>query len=156
MSPSTTVKVLAVPVGFSIAVFTHAFHNTFSGLIGGVGGFLAGTAVDYLGFALMLGFVIWMIVRERELLQRHLREEVDKGYLSQKQYHSALSFFQANAYLSALMSGSFLKTARFYQVCGELAHKKEQFHRLGDERGNLHSIEKLRSELLALSPVAKT
>jgi RsiW-degrading membrane proteinase PrsW (M82 family) len=156
MSTNTTIKVLAVPIGFSIAVFTHAFHNTFSGLVGGFGGFLVGTAVDYLGYALMLSFIVWMIVRERDILKRHLREEVEKGYLSAGQYHSALSFFQLNAYLSALSSGSFLKTARFYQVCGELAHKKEQFTRMGDERGNIHTIEKLRSELLALSPVAKT
>jgi protease PrsW len=155
MSPNPAIKVLAVPIGFSIAVFAHAFHNTFSGLVGGFGGFLAGTAVDYLGYAFMLGFIAWMIVREREILKHHLREEVEKGYLSAGQYNSALSFFQWNAYLSALTSGSFLKTARFYQVCGELAHKKEQLTKLGDERGNLHIIEKLRSELLALAPVAK-
>jgi RsiW-degrading membrane proteinase PrsW (M82 family) len=155
MSTTPAIKVLAVPIGFSVAVFAHAFHNTFSGLVGGFGGFLAGTAVDYLGFALMLGFIIWMIVREREILKRHLPEEVEKGYLSPGQYNSALAFFQMNAYLSALTSGSFLKTARFYQVCGELAHKKEQFTRLGEERGNTHIIEKLRSELVALSPMAK-
>jgi protease PrsW len=156
MSSSTAVKLIAVPIGFTIAVFAHAFHNTFSGLVGGFGGFLAGTAMDYLGYALMLGFIVWMIVRERNILQRHLREEVDKGYLSPRQYNSALSFFQLNAYLSALSSGSLLKTARFYQVCGELAHKKEQFTKLGNERGNIHIIEKLRSELLALAPVAKS
>lgn len=155
-SSNTAIKFLAVPIGFSAAVFTHAFHNTFSGLIGGFGGFVAGMLVDYLGYALMLGFILWMIVHERNILKRHLPEEVEKGYLSTKQYHSALSFIQMNAYLSALMSGSFLKTARFYQVCGELAHKKEQFTRLGDERGNTRIIEDLRSELVALARVAKT
>ena len=156
MSRNTLVKILAVPAGYTVAVFTHAFHNTFSGLIGGVGGLLAGTLVDYLGYAIMLGFILWMIVHERNILKRHLVEEVEKGYMSQKQYHSALSFFQTNAYWSALMSGSFLKTARFYQVCGELAHKKEQFTRLGDEKGTTRIIEQLRSELVALSPAAKT
>lgn len=156
MSTNKAVKVLAILIGFSIAVFAHAFHNTFSGLVGGFGGFLAGTFVDYLGYAMMLGFIAWMIVRERDILKRQLPEEVEKGYLSQRQFHSALSFFQINAYMSALISGSFLKTARFYQVCGELAHKKEQFKRLGDERGNTHIIERLRSEMLALSPLAKT
>ena len=125
------------------------------GLIGGLGGFIAGTAVDYLGYAFMIGFIIWMILNERNILKRHLREEVEKGYLSQRQYNSALSFFQANAYLSALTSGSFLKTARFYQVCGELAHKKEQLNRLGEERGNTRLIERLRTELVALAPAAK-
>jgi len=156
MSTNTAIKVLAVPIGFSIAVFAHAFHNTFSGLVGGFGGFLASTFVDYLGYAMMLSFIAWMIVRERDILKRQLPEEVEKGYLSQSQYHSALSFFQINAYLSALLSRSFLKTARFYQVCGEPAHKKEQFKRLGDERGNTCIIEGLRSELVALSRVAKT
>ena len=156
MSRNMLVKILAVPAGYSAAVFTHAFHNTFSGLIGGVGGLLAGTLVDYLGYAIMLGFILWMIVHERNILKRHLAEEVEKGYISQKQYHSALSFFQTNAYWSALMSGSFLKTARFYQVCGELAHKKEQRARLGEEKGTTRIIEQLRSELVALSPAAKT
>ncbi len=155
LSKNWAVKVLAVPIGFSIAVFAHAFHNTFSGLVGGFGGFLAGTAVDYLGYVLMLSFIVWMIVRERDILKRQLPEEVEKGYLSQRQYHSALSFFQIGAYLSALLSGTFRKTARFYQVCGELAHKKEQFKRFGDERGNIRIIESLRSELVALSPAAK-
>jgi hypothetical protein len=156
MSPDMAAKFLAVPVGFAAAVFTHAFHNTFSGLIGGFEGLLAGTLVDYLGYALMLGFIIWMIVNERNILRRHLREEVEKGYISQGQYNSAVSFFQTNAHFSALMSGSFSKTARFYQVCGELAHKKEQFTRLGEERGNTRLIEQLRSELAALGPGAKT
>jgi hypothetical protein len=48
-----------------------------------------------------------------------------------------------------------MKTSRFYQVCGELAHKKEQLIKL-DERGNTRIIEQLRSELVALAPVAKT
>lgn len=156
ISANAFIKLIAVPIGFAVAVFAHAFHNTFSGLIGGLGGFIAGTTVDYLGYAFMLAFIVWMIVRERDILRRQLPEEVEKGYLSQKQYLSALSFFQVNAYLSALTSGTFRKTARFYQVCGELAHKKEQLKRLGDERGNARIIEALRSELVALSPAAKT
>lgn len=155
ISPNMAVKILAVPLGYSAAVITHAFHNTFSGLIGGFQGLIAGTVVDYLGYAFMLAFIIWMIVHERSILKRHLREEMEKGYISQRQYNSAISFFQTNAHLSALSSGSFLKTARFYQVCGELAHKKEQFARLGDEKGNTGIIENLRSELVTLAPIAK-
>ena len=155
ISTNAVIKIFAVPIGFAAAVFTHAFHNTFSGLVDGLGGFLVGTAIDYLGYALMFGFILWMILHERNLLRHHLREEVDKGYLSQGQYNSALAFFQTNAYLSALVSGTFRKTARFYQVCGELAHKKEQLKRLGEERGNSRIIEDLRSEMVALAQVAK-
>lgn len=156
MSRNTLVKVLAVPTGYAAAVFTHAFHNTFSGLIGGFEGLVAGTFVDYVGYALMLAFIIWIVIHERSLLKRHLIEELEKGYISQSQYNCAVSFFQTNAHMSALLSGNYLKTARFYQVCGELAHKKEQYTRLGDEQGNTGIIEKLRSELVALAPIAKT
>ena len=156
LSRNTLVQILAVPAGYTVAVMAHAFHNTFGGLIGGVNGLIAGTFVDYIGYTFMLGFIIWVIVRERNVLKKHLREEMEKGYISQRQYVSALSFFQTSAYLSALTSRTFLKTARFYQVCGELAHKKEQRAQLGEELGNTRMIEQLRSELLALAPVAKT
>ncbi len=155
LSRNPLVKFLAIPAGYTVAVFLHAFHNTFSGLIGGFNGFLAGTFIDYLGYAFMLGFIIWVVVNERNILKRQLSEEVEKGYISQRQYHTAVSFFQTSAHLSALTSGTFMKTSRFYQVCGELAHKKEQLVKL-DERGNTRIIEQLRSELVALAPVART
>ena len=103
----------------------------------------------------MLLFIIWMIVYERNILKRNLREEVTNGLISQTQYNSATSFFQTNAHLSALTSGTFRSTARFYQVCGELAHKKEQLAKLGDETGNTKIIEKLRAELIQLAPQAR-
>ena len=148
-------KILAVPTGYAIAVTAHAFHNTFSGLVGGVSGFVAGTLIDYAGYIVMLLFILWMVVYERNILKRNLREEVTTGLISQKQYISATSFFQTNAHLSALTSGTFRSTARFYQVCGELAHKKEQLARLGDESGNTRIIEKLRTELNQLAPRAR-
>jgi hypothetical protein len=46
-------------------------------------------------------------------------------------------------------------TSRFYQVCGELAHKKEQLKKLGDESGNAAIIDKLRIELASLAAQAK-
>jgi RsiW-degrading membrane proteinase PrsW (M82 family) len=155
MTPNVLVKIIAVPTGFAIAVVAHAFHNTFSGLIGGFEGLLAGTFVDYLGYAVMLIFIIWMIVYERNILKKHLHDELTSGLISSRQYTSATSFFQTNAHLTALTSGTFRSTARFYQVCGELAHKKEQLAKMGDENGNMKIIETLRSELSQLGPQAK-
>jgi RsiW-degrading membrane proteinase PrsW (M82 family) len=155
MTRNVLVKIIAVPTGYAIAVVAHAFHNTFSGLIGGVEGLIAGTFVDYIGYAAMLIFIIWMIVYERNILKKHLRDELTNGLISQKQYTSATSFFQTNAHLSALASGNFRSTARFYQVCGELAHKKEQLAKIGDEAGNTKLIEGLRAELTQLAPQAK-
>lgn len=155
MTRNVFVKLIAIPTGYAIAVVAHAFHNTFSGLIGGVQGLLAGTFVDYLGYAVMLIFVIWMVVYERNILKRNLQEEVTNGLISPQQYQSATSFFQTNAHLAALTSGTFRSTARFYQVCGELAHKKEQLAKVGDEGGNTIIIEKLRAELTQLGPQAR-
>jgi RsiW-degrading membrane proteinase PrsW (M82 family) len=155
MTRNVLVKMIAVPTGYAIAVTSHAFHNTFSGLIGGFEGLLAGTFVDYMGYAVMLLFIIWMIVYERNILKRHLHEELTSGTISQKQYITATSFFQTNAHFSALTSGTFRSTSRFYQVCGELAHKKEQLAKMGDESGNTKIIEKLRAELVQLGPQAR-
>ncbi|MBN2115579.1 MAG: PrsW family intramembrane metalloprotease [Anaerolineales bacterium] len=155
MSRNVLVKIIAVPTGYALAVTTHAFHNTFSGLIGGLEGLAAGTLVDYMGYAVMLIFVIWMVVMERSILRKHLHDEVANGRISQQQYNTATSFFQTNAHLAALTSGTFRPTSRFYQVCGELAHKKEQLAKLGDEGGNRVIIEQLRAELAQLAPRAR-
>ena len=155
MSRNTLVKIVAVPAGYTVAVLAHSFHNTFSTLIGGGGGFILGLIADYFGYAFMLVFIIWMIVHERSILKNNLREEVTNGSISQRQYNTAISFFQTNAHLAALTSGSFGATRRFYQVLGELAHKKEQLVKVGDEGGNTRIIQQLRGELVRLAPLAK-
>jgi hypothetical protein len=156
MNRNFFVKIVSVLGGFSLAVFTHAFHNTFGSLIGGIEGLAIGTFVDWLGWFFMLIFIIWMIVSERNILKRHLLEEVNNGLISPAQYHTAISFAQTGARINALTSGNYLVTSRFYQACGELAHKKEQFNKLGEERGNQAIIEKLRGELIQLAPRART
>ena len=155
MNRNALIKIVAVLGGFATAVFMHAFHNTFGGLIGGIEGLAIGTFVDWTGWFFMLVFIIWMIVNERNILRRQLHAEASNGLISPAQYRTAISFAQTGARMSALSSGSYFTTARFYQVCGELAHKKEQLAKLGDERGNLAIIEKLRGELAQLAPKAK-
>lgn len=155
MSKNVLVKIIAVPAGYVVAVLTHSFHNTFGSLVGGEGGFFLGLLADYFGYFVMTVFIIWMIVHERNILKRHLVEEVNSGAITKKQYDTAISFFQFNAHLSALTSGSFGPTKRFYQVLGELAHKKEQLAKVGEEAGNTKIIEQYRAELMRLAPLAK-
>jgi RsiW-degrading membrane proteinase PrsW (M82 family) len=156
ISRNTLVKIIAVPAGYTVAVLLHAFHNTFSSLIGGGGGFVLGLVADYIGYFFMAVFIIWMIAHERNILKRQLAEEVNSGAISPGQYNTAISFFQTGAHLSALSSGNFRSTSRFYQVLGELAHKKEQLQKHGDESGNTQIIERLRGEMVLLAPAAKT
>ena len=140
------VKFAAPLIGYGVAVTTHAFHNTFGGLIGGMAGLAAGTFVDWIGWAFMIGFIIWMIVNERNILKMNLYSELTSGLISPAQYQKALSPWTMS---TAIFSGR--SAARFYQVCGELSHKKEQMKKLGNEGGNSAIIESLRAELTSLA-----
>lgn len=149
---NTLVKFIAIPAGYSVAVFTHAFHNTFSSVIGGEGGFIIGLIADYFGYTIMLIFIIWMIAQERNILRRHLVEEVNNGVITRKQYNTAINFFQVGTHFSALLSGKLRTTSRFYQALGKLAHKKEQSQKMGDQGSNAQIIENLRAEIALLAP----
>jgi len=141
------IKIIAPFVGYGVAVSLHAFHNTFGGLIGGWGGLALGTLVDWFLWVMLAGFIFWMIVQERSLVRKHLWEEVASGLVSQAQYARAVSPWTLT---TTIFSGR--ATSRFFQVCGELAHKKEQLNKLGDEGGNTAIIASLRAELSALGP----
>jgi len=153
-SNNLLVKIIAIPGGYAAAVLTHAFHNTFGSIIGGGEGFLLGLVADYFGYGIMLLFIIWMITKERNILKNQLIDEVKNGVISRQQYTSAITFFQTRVHLSALASGNFNSTRRFYQLLGELAHKKEQLLKMGDEQGNSKVIGQLREELTRLAPNA--
>ena len=144
------IKLIAPMIGFGMAVTTHAFHNTFGGLIGGLGGLAAGTFVDWIGWTFMFGFIIWMISNERNIVKRHLHSEMIAGLISQSQYQKALSPWTVT---TAGFSGK--TSARFFQVCGELSHKKEQIEKHGDESGNMAILDLLRKELALLAPQVK-
>jgi RsiW-degrading membrane proteinase PrsW (M82 family) len=150
MNRNVLVKIIAPLAGYGLAVTTHAFHNTFGGLIGGLEGLAAGTVLDWIGWFIMLGFIIWMIYHERNVLKKYLAEEVNAGVITNAQYQRALSPWTLTV---AGLSGR--AASRFFQACGELAHKKEQLVRHGDESGNTALVDSIRKELAALSPQVK-
>ena len=152
----TILKFVAPVAGWVLAVFTHALHNTTALFISSLGSLAAVALVEWTGWAFMLGIIIWFIYRERKFLQEYLKEEVELGTITEKQYKtgtSALSAFMAR--FSALTSGKFGPTHRFYQQCAELAHKKRQLHVLNEEKAEA-TIEKLRVEIAGLSAKALT
>lgn len=149
------VKLIAPIVGYFLAVFAHSFHNTALVFVSGLGSLALVILVEWAGWIIFLGFILWMLRHEQGLLRKHLREEVASGLITESQYKTALSFFQFSARLSAMSDGVYRATSRFYQVCGELAHKKEQLTKFGDERGNAALIAVLRNELTSLGPKAK-
>ncbi|WKZ39564.1 MAG: PrsW family intramembrane metalloprotease [Anaerolineales bacterium] len=141
------IKIIAPIAGLAVAIFTHAFHNTIGNFFYGLSGLGVTIFFDVIGYALMFGFIIWMIVHERNIVKRQLVEEVSTGLITQAQYQKALSPWTLTV---AGLSGR--ATSRFYHSLGELAHKKEQLLKHGDEKGNTAIIETLRRELAVLAP----
>ncbi|MCF6278509.1 MAG: PrsW family intramembrane metalloprotease [Anaerolineales bacterium] len=155
LSKSTWVKFGAPILGISVAMFTHAFHNTMAALLNGLSGLAIGTFFDWTGWFFMFVFILWAVSKDRKLLKLHLQEEVSLGLISVKQYRTAISAWgQSFARMTALTNGRYKATKRFYQICGELAHKKEQYHKLGNEKNNAEIIRAYRAELDALKAQA--
>lgn len=145
---------LLAPIGgWSIAVILHSIHNTLANILSGASGAVLGTIWDWTGWFFMLLFILWALQREQKWIVAHLREEVNAGVISLAQYRIACSAWsQWTARFEALFSGSYRRTNRFYQLCAELAYKKQQKATLGEEGDNSLRISRLRSELAKLSP----
>lgn len=156
MNRNTLVKIAAPIVGYLLAAFAHTFHNTSLVFVQGLGSLVLIILLEWLGWLIFLGFIIWLIRYEQGLLKKHLREEVNAGLFSEAQFKTAVSFFQFGARMAALSGGAYKATSHFYQYLGELAHKKEQLEKFGDEKGNAAIVEKLRTNIAQLAPQAKT
>jgi len=153
LSRHTAIKFSAPLIGWGIAVFAHSLHNTLASALSGTQGLVLGTALDWTGWFFMLLFILWIVSRERHWISDQLEEEVFLGSITAAQYRTACStWFQNSTRLKALIQGRYQTTARFYQVCAELAYKKKQLALRGEEQGNSHVIQQLRDELYKLSP----
>jgi RsiW-degrading membrane proteinase PrsW (M82 family) len=147
------VRIIAPLLGWALAVFTHAFHNTLASLLSGIPGMAIGAAFDWTGWLVMFGVILWATWREQRNLKRYLAAEVQAGTISAAHFRTACSgWLQMFARIAAIFTGRYFKTARFYQACGEYAHKRMQYARMGDEGGDMASLQKLRGELARLAP----
>ncbi len=153
LSGKGVVRWLAPPLGWAAALAFHSLHNTLATFAEGAAGFgILMFFVDWLGWLAICILILVSIRREGRLVGTHLAEEVGFGRLTDAQYRTAISSWaQTGARLRTLVGAGRGPTRRFYQVCGELAHKKAQLARLGDEGRNAALIEQLRAELAGLS-----
>lgn len=151
------VRVTAPLIGLGLAIFTHSFHNTLATLLGGTAGLVIGTIIDWAGWFVMILFVVWALYREQRWIAKHLHEEVRIGTINAAQYRTACSAWaQTAARTKALFNQRYRVTARFYHLTAELAYKKEQLQKLGEEGVNTPIIEGLRVELTRLAPQTLT
>lgn len=154
LSRATLMRWLAPLLGWAGAVGFHIVHNSMATLAAKDGAF--GSLlflVDWLGWLFMAVVILFAISREGDLVRRQMEEEVEAGRLSGEQASIAASSWRRSlARFGAITAGRAGLTRRFYQVAGELAHKKEQLAKLGEDEGNVARIEELRGELATLAP----
>jgi protease PrsW len=147
------VRVGAPLAGLAAAIFTHSLHNSLLTFLSGLVGLAAAAFVAWTGWLFLFLFILWLIYREKAWLQEYLREEVLLNVITSEQYRAVCSpLGQSRARLAALKRGRFRATARFFQLCAELSHKKRQLATMGEETGNSRFIESLRDELKRISP----
>ena len=157
LNKNTAIKITAPVIGWCLAVFLHSIHNTLVQLLKGAGGLILSTFLDWSGWIFMFCVVLIAIWSEQKTIAAQLREEVPLGTLSAQQYKTACSTWaQSVARLGGLVSGGYQSTNRFYQLAAELAHKKYQLSRMGEEMANSQIIDRLRQDLIELSPLARS
>ena len=146
-STDNTRKVLAVLIGLSAAIVSHMVHNGALVLSSQSEGSTFLVALVNYGSLLVLLICLRLVAaqRDRNVLQTYLRDEVP-SILSPTAYAdlcSAKAHALANLRLSPRQQRAFIQTA------AELAQKKRQLVRLGDEGFNGAEIERLRAQLAA-------
>ncbi|RRR66129.1 MAG: protease PrsW [Candidatus Viridilinea halotolerans] len=138
-------------LGLVVAIFLHALHNSMAVFLvsaAGLSGFVALLLVDWFSWLVALVVVLWAIWREQRWMQEQLRDEVAMGILSEAQYRTASSIMGQTR---ARMRG---RDARhFYNACANLAQKKHQLARFGEENGNSARIAQWRAEVARLAPL---
>lgn len=158
LNRSRLIKLIAPVAGFTLSVFAHVLHNTVSVFANGEGGLTMLLLVDWSGWLFILGIMAWAISRERMWISFQLQQEVQNGLITPGHYQVAVSPFKRElASLNGLTNGKYFSTRKFYQLCAELAYKKQQIARLGSSGGNTtEMVNQLRAEIVQLAPKANT
>lgn len=156
LNRSTWIKIIAPLAGLSVSIFSHSVHNTLASLLDGVGGLALATLVDWAGWFGMFIVILWAIWRVQIRIKHYLRDENKNGIIPIEHYLTACSAWsQGIARFLALFAGKYKATNRFYQLCGELAHKRYQLEVL-NETHHEPIIENIRTEMSRLAPNTQT
>ncbi|WP_346292238.1 PrsW family intramembrane metalloprotease [Sphaerothrix gracilis] len=139
-------RVVTVTTGLLTAMALHLVHNGAIALIEVRSDIAILVAVfNYGALCLAMLLLWWLAARcDRARLRTHLVDEVP-WVLSRSCYRAIAS---PKAYkLLAAMGFSTKQQRQLMQLAAELAHKKLQHQKMGDENGNRAEIERLRKEL---------
>jgi hypothetical protein len=145
-------KWIAPLVGLVIAMIAHATHNILSTLFQSPAGMSFTTVLDWLGWFLMLLFIIIIMAIEGKQIKKYLKPEVEKGVLTEEQYEQSTSALKLIYHrIKALFQGKGRQRTQFYRTAAELSLKKKNLKRFGDRNGNGDAVASLREKLSELS-----
>lgn len=146
------VRITAPIIGLGFAIAAHFIHNLLTSLFPSAAGVAFTTIVDWVGWLLMLGFIFIVMVIERRDIKAFLQDEIKQRTITAAQFATATSAIQVSLErVKAFFQGRYRKTTRFYRRAAELALKKKQLQKFGDERGNQETVRRLREEVKTLS-----
>lgn len=148
MSKNNAIKILAPLFGFGIAIGAHFSHNFLASMIEDQAGVNRMFAFDWFGWIFMLLLLVISSFNERKWIRTQLSDEVLSGLLTAEHAAIACSPHKRNIASLKAPSGSKRATRRFYTACVEMALKKHQYAKLGDEsQHNSVIIETYRNEI---------
>lgn len=148
MNKKTFIKIFAPLIGFSIAIFSHFLHNLTASYAGGEYGFGIMFSIDWLSWGLMFIILLISASSERRWIREQLIGEVKNGLLTQQQVEIACSPRKRNYAFLGAPAGQKLNTRRFYIACVEMAFKKHQRQKMGEEKqANSTIIQSYRDEI---------
>lgn len=136
-------------LGWTFAVIFHLIHNLFAFMTANSGSSgLLNTLWDWSGYLGLLVLILLLIAREKRWMREHLESERSAHLLSAAQFEIACSARkQSLAYIHAFFRGDFRETRSYYQLCGDLMHKKRQLIHHGDDPATASEIQRLRSAI---------
>jgi RsiW-degrading membrane proteinase PrsW (M82 family) len=138
-------KVLAITIGLSAAIASHMVHNGALVLSSQSDGSTILVALVNYGALMVLLICLRLVAarRDRAIMQTYLRDEVP-GILSPEAYADLCS---TKAHALAGLRLAPRQQRAFIQTAAELAQKKRQLVRLGDEGFNSAEIDRLRTQI---------
>lgn len=142
-------KVLFVLLGLMAAITAHFVHNFWLA----VGGFcVLSFLFDWMGVAVVFVIVLLAWHREKAWMVAELPAEVVAGVLTPLQFEAIVSRRSRLRREWQLLGIAGLRQARLWRqlvdASAELAFKKHQQARMGEERGNSETIAALRAKIL--------
>lgn len=153
-SHNKLVRIVMPVVGYSVAVFLHAFWNGMA-VIGGFGSFLLGYLVLEIPFFLIfVGFSLYIMYRQNRILKEMLAIDIARGLIPKEHGETATSAFKSTGWLfGGLFGGKFRARSKYLRAIGKLGLSYWHIQRATAAQGQTASFQQnpiLRDEVLRL------